>query len=64
MVIMFFAASTKSPISLLEFGLYAQSGKMKVVCEDNFWRKGNVDVVCERYQVKQYKNLNELLAHL
>ena len=63
-VIMFFAANTKSPISLLEFGLYAKSGKMKVVCEDSFWRKGNIDVVCQRYQVKQYKNLNELLTHL
>jgi Nucleoside 2-deoxyribosyltransferase like len=63
-VIMFFAANTKSPISLLEFGLYAQSGKMRVVCEDDFWRKGNVDVVCQRYKVKQYKSLKELLAHL
>ncbi len=59
-VIMYFASNTKSPISLLEFGLYAQSGKMKVVCEDDFWRKGNVDVVCQRYNVKQYKTLKEL----
>lgn len=63
-VIMFFAAETKSPISLLEFGLYAQSKKMRVVCESGFWRKGNVDVVCQRYGVKQYKNLKELLTHL
>jgi hypothetical protein len=63
-VIMFFDAKTKSPISLLEFGLYAQSKKIRVVCEDGFWRKGNVDIVCQRYKVKQYKNLQELLLHL
>ena len=63
-VIMFFAANTKSPISLLEFGLYAQSKKMLVVCENGFWRKGNVDVVCQRYNIPQYENLNELLTHL
>jgi hypothetical protein len=63
-IIMFFANNTKSPISLLEFGLYAQSNKMKVVVEEDFWRKGNIDVVCERYNVQQYKNLEELLQNL
>jgi hypothetical protein len=62
-VIMFFAANTKSPISLLEFGLHAQSKKMLVVCENGFWRKGNVDVVCQRYNIQQYENLNELLIN-
>ena len=63
-IIMFFANNTKSPISLLEFGLYAQSNKMKVVVEEDFWRKGNIDVVCERYNIQQYKSLEELLQNL
>ncbi|TWI01334.1 nucleoside 2-deoxyribosyltransferase-like protein [Flavobacterium tiangeerense] len=63
-IIMFFANNTKSPISLLEFGLYAQSNKMKVVVEENFWRKGNIDVVCEKYNIQQYKSLEELLQNL
>jgi len=50
-IIMYFAGNTMSPISLLEFGLYAQSQKMKVVVEENFWRKGNIDIVCKRYNV-------------
>ena len=63
-VIMYFAENTMSPISLLEFGLYAQSNKMKVVVEENFWRKGNIDIVCERYSVQQFKTLDELIQNL
>ena len=63
-VIMYFAENTMSPISLLEFGLYAQSNKMKVVVEENFWRKGNIDIVCERYSVEQFKTLEELIQNL
>ncbi|SFD35365.1 nucleoside 2-deoxyribosyltransferase domain-containing protein [Flavobacterium phragmitis] len=63
-IIMYFAENTMSPISLLEFGLYAQSKKMKVVVEEDFWRKGNIDIVCERYRVEQFKTLNELIQNL
>jgi len=63
-VIMYFAGDTMSPISLLEFGLYAQSNKMKVVVEENFWRKGNIDIVCERYAIEQFKTLEELIQNL
>nr|WP_199001083.1 nucleoside 2-deoxyribosyltransferase domain-containing protein [Flavobacterium sp. ASV13] len=63
-IIMYFAGNTMSPISLLEFGLYAQSKKMKVVVEEDFWRKGNIDIVCERYGVEQFKTLDDLIQHL
>lgn len=43
--------NTKSPISLLELGLYANCGYMVVCCPDGFWRKGNVEIVCERYNI-------------
>lgn len=64
LVILFFAKGTKSPISLLEFGLHAQSGKLMVVCEDGFWRKGNVDIVCKRYGIEQYDSLTEITDKL
>ena len=56
---MYFDPSTKSPISLLELGLFARTGKTIVVCPDGFWRKGNVDIVCERYGVKVAHSLEE-----
>jgi hypothetical protein len=63
-IIMHFANNTKSPISLLELGLFAHSGKLKVVVESNFWRKGNIDIVCQKYNIEQFKTLNELINTL
>jgi hypothetical protein len=64
MVLMHFLSKSKSPISLLEFGLMAQSKKMIVVCGTEFWRKGNVDIVCQRYDIPQYKSLDDAINEL
>ena len=56
-IFMYFAPETKSPISLLELGLYAGTGKMVVVCPEGFWRKGNVEIVCARYQIPLYEDI-------
>ena len=63
MIIMFFAPETKSPITLLELGIHAAATpeKLVVCCPDGFWRKGNVDIVCERYKVRQTNNLDDLI---
>jgi len=60
-IIMYLSPNTKSPISLLELGLFAKSGKLLVCCPKDFWRKGNVDIVCEKYNIPVYENLDELL---
>jgi hypothetical protein len=60
-VIMYLEPQTTSPISLLEFGLYAPSNKLFMVCPDGFYRKGNVDIVCSLYDVPLYNTINELL---
>ena len=60
MILMYFAPGTKSPISLLELGLYARSGKLVVCCPEGFWRKGNVDIVCERYGFRQIDSLDKV----
>lgn len=58
-IFMYFAPDTKSPISLLELGLYADTKKMIVVCPDSFWRKGNVDIVCNRYNIPIYETFDK-----
>ncbi len=60
-IIMCLLPSSQSPISLLELGLSARSGKLLVCCEKGFWKKGNIDVVCERYKIPIYEDLDELL---
>ena len=61
-IIMYFAPGTRSPISLLELGLYANSGKLRVCCGTGFWRYGNVEVVCHRYGIPLFSDLDELLT--
>ena len=63
-VFMYFSPETKSPISLLELGLYARSEKMIVCCPDEFWRKGNVEVVCTKYNVPLFNNLEDAIGAL
>ena len=62
-IVMYFDPSTKSPISLLELGLYAASGKLIVICPEGFWRKGNVDIVCSRYDIPMFDSLEALKTH-
>lgn len=63
-IVMYFAPATMSPVTLLELGLHAKSGKLKVCCPDGFWRKGNVEVVCQRHGIPLFDDLEELLASL
>ena len=50
-IVMNLAAESMAPISLLELGLFANSQKMLISCAPNFWRRGNVEVVCSRYHI-------------
>jgi hypothetical protein len=61
MIVMYFSPETKSPISLLELGLYASSGKIHVICPDGFWRRGNVEIVCNKYNIPLYETLNDFV---
>ncbi len=61
-VLMYFAPGTQSPITLLEFGLYARSGKLLVAAPAGFWRKGNLDITGDRYQVPRHDDLQALIA--
>ena len=57
LIVIYFDPATKSPVTLLEFGLFASSEKLVVCCPEGFWRKGNVDVVCGRYGIQQVPHL-------
>lgn len=63
-VVMYLAASTKSPITLLELGLCARSGKLMVCCPKGFWRGGNVEVLCRRHRIPLFETLDDLIAGL
>ena len=60
-IIINFDPATKSPISLLELGLFASSGKVVCCCPEGFWRKGNVDIICERYGIPLVEDYDDLV---
>jgi hypothetical protein len=62
LIAMYFSPETKAPITLLELGLFATSGKVIVGCPPGYWRRGNVEVVCARYSIPLVGSLAELLA--
>ena len=60
-IAMYFDPATKSPITLLELGLFAEYGKLVVCCPEGFWRKGNVDIVCHRYLITLTDDFDSLV---
>ena len=57
-IIMVLLDDSKSPISLLELGLYAKSKKMIVFCTDKFYRYDNVRLTCEKYNIPLINSTN------
>ena len=63
-IIFYFAPGTKSPITLLELGLFAKNHHVIVCCPEGFWRKGNVDIVCECYNVQLVETFDDLVIRV
>lgn len=59
-ILMNFMGNSKSPISLLELGIYSKSGKLIVCCPNEFYRYNNVRLTCEKYKIPLYNNINEI----
>ena len=63
-IVMYFDPTTKAPVTLLELGLFATSGKLVVCCPEGYFRKGNVDIVCGRYGIPQVETLDDIVRYL
>lgn len=60
-VVLYFHPATQAPISLLEFGLCARTpGKAIVLCPEGYWKRGNVQIVCQRYGVEVVESVEGL----
>lgn len=63
-ILMVFLDGSQSPITLLELGLHARSGKLLVVCTPGFYRYDNVRITCARYGLPVYGSIDEALEAL
>ena len=62
-IIMNFLPGSQSPITLLELGLHVRSGKLLVVCPEEFYRHDNVRITCEKYGVPMFSSLEDAVRH-
>lgn len=60
-IALYFARNSKAPISLLEMGLFARSGKLLVACPPGYWKRGNVQIVCQRLNIELVDSTDELV---
>jgi len=69
-VVFYFDPETKSPITLMELGylagMYFQDMDKNIIvcCPDGFWRKGNVEIICDKHNIKLVNTFDELVQLL
>ncbi|UIS25275.1 hypothetical protein [Erythrobacter phage vB_EliS-L02] len=58
-IFMHFEPGSKSPITLLELGMWLERDPYKLIvsCPDGFWRKGNVEIVCKRVGIEVHNEI-------
>lgn len=62
-VLMYFHPETQAPITILELGLHADNiVKLIVCCPDGFYRQGNIEIVCNRYNIPFFKDLDDAIG--
>jgi hypothetical protein len=61
-ILIYFGPETDAPISLLELGLCARSGKGVVVCHPKYRKMGNVRITCNKYGVEMLERLDQVSA--
>jgi hypothetical protein len=66
-IVFYFDPDTKSPVTLMELGLHANSGSATLIvcCPEGFWRRGNVEIVCDRFRdITLVNTFSELVDEL
>ena len=57
-ILMYFSPGTKSPISIGELYHYIDKKPIVPCCPPGFWRKGNIEILCERFDVNLFESLD------
>lgn len=56
-ILFYFDKSSMSPVSMMELGLYADSGKVVVVCHPEFPKAQNVHFICQQFDIPLFDDL-------
>jgi len=63
-IVVYIDPETKSPITLMELGLHAHSGNVCVCCPEGFFRKGNIDILCNKYDIPMVDDVDGLIKFI
>lgn len=63
-ILLNFLPNAKSPISLVELGLYVKTSKLIVVCPNQFYQKRYVYTICEKYNTPCFNDLDKAIKYL
>ena len=63
-IVMYFDPKGKAPITLLELGLHAKDDKLVICCPEGYWRRGNVEMIADRYDHPLVDNYDDMMEHL
>ena len=61
-ILVHFDPKTKSPITFGEFSAHYKRGNIFVSCPKGWWRRGNLEVMCDRAGIPLYESLTDALA--
>ena len=59
-----FLPDSKSPVTMLELGLMKDHENVCVICPKEFWRSGNVRIVCARYGFICFSTVDEYIREV
>ena len=62
--VFYFAPDSKAPITFLELGRFGDQDGVVVCCPPGFYRRTNVKVYCDRYQIKMVDSLNDMVKYI
>ncbi|WP_055447706.1 nucleoside 2-deoxyribosyltransferase domain-containing protein [Lacinutrix mariniflava] len=63
-IILNFKEDSKSPISILELGMYVKSSKLVVVCPNKFYQRRYINVLCNKYNTPFFDSFDEAIEYL
>ncbi|CZT50745.1 uncharacterized protein RSE6_11787 [Rhynchosporium secalis] len=63
-VAVYFNPESPAPITLMELGLFAKEKKMVVACPKGYYKRGNVQIVCQKYGIEVVDNVAELAGRV
>jgi len=61
LILLNFTAQAKSPMSLLELGMYISSGKIVVVCPKEFYQAHYINTLCTEHKVPIFESIDDIL---